>query len=284
LISAIFFGFFDLVASLLILLAFMIFRWAVIAAPLIGTVALLRPASSGLKRIGNAVVAAIFNILIFGAGAAIYLLAVDVITSTSALAGWLQVVLIGLCGVAGWILLRPYQRLTQLGGGSGGDETTLRDRLLGRTRTKEETVTDGSQPVTADSRVRPETRADSSVLLSSRDETADDTSTTPRRGTPTEIRVAGGASGDRVEARPDVSRGGGAAPVPARQPVAEPDTEREVIAGNEVRIVRDEPAYQVYVPDSRQTPTYDNEPDEPSEANQPLFVPDEWRDEYANRS
>ena len=291
LISAVFFGLFDLVASLLILLAFMIFRWAVIAAPLIGTVALLRPASSGLKRIGNAVVAAIFNILIFGAGAAIYLLAVDVITSTSALAGWLQVVLVGLCGLAGWILLRPYQRLTQLGGGSGGDETTLGDRLLARTRTKEETVTDGPQPVGADHRVRPETRADGSVLIASRAETADDTSTAKsQRGTPTDVRVAGGGTvvaRDRAEARSDVPRGaGGAAAVPPpRPPSTEPDTEREVIGGNEVRIVRDEPAgHQVYVPDSRQTTTPDYDIDEAPEANQPLFVPDEWRDEYSNRS
>ncbi|MGH2603523.1 MAG: MFS transporter, partial [Dehalococcoidia bacterium] len=73
LLSAVFFGFFDIVASMLILLSFMIFRWAVIAAPLLGTVALLRPASGGLRRMGNAVVAGIFNIVIFGAGAAIYL-------------------------------------------------------------------------------------------------------------------------------------------------------------------------------------------------------------------
>jgi hypothetical protein len=115
LVSAIMFALFDLTASLLVLLGFVIFRWAVIAAPIIGTVAILRPASAGFRRLVNAVVAALFNIIIFGAGAAIYLFAFDLIM-TASLPGWLQVVLVWLCGVVGWLLLRPYRRITQLGG------------------------------------------------------------------------------------------------------------------------------------------------------------------------
>jgi hypothetical protein len=110
------FAMFDLTASLLVLLGFLIFRWAVIAAPILGTVGLLRPASAGIRRLANAVVAAVFNIAIFGTGAAIYLFAVDLIMNTASLPGWLQVVLIWLCGVVGWLLLRPYRRITQLGG------------------------------------------------------------------------------------------------------------------------------------------------------------------------
>src|SRR6185312_306506 len=102
-------------ASLLVLMGFLIFRWAVIAAPLLGTVGLLRPASAGIRRLANAVVAAIFNIIILGTGAAIYLFAVDLIMSTATLPGWLQVVLVWLVGVVGWLLLRPYRRITQLG-------------------------------------------------------------------------------------------------------------------------------------------------------------------------
>ncbi len=116
LLAASLFAMFDLTASLLVLLGFLIFRWAVIAAPILGTIGLLRPASAGLRRLGNAVVAALFNIAIFGTGAAIYLFAVDLIMNTASLAGWLQVVLIWLCGVVGWLLLRPYRRITQLGG------------------------------------------------------------------------------------------------------------------------------------------------------------------------
>ncbi|MEV4658975.1 MFS transporter [Micromonospora sp. NPDC049301] len=115
-LASLLFAMFDLTASVLVLLGFLIFRWAVIAAPILGTVGLMRPASAGLRRLANAVVAAVFNIAIFGTGAAIYLFAVDLIMSTATLPGWLQVVLVWLCGVVGWLLLRPYRRITQLGG------------------------------------------------------------------------------------------------------------------------------------------------------------------------
>lgn len=115
-LSAFLFAMFDITAALLVLLGFLLFRWAVIAAPILGTVGLLRPASTGIRRLGNAVVAALFNIVVFGAGAAVYLFAVDLIMGTASLPGWLQVVLVWLTGVVGWILLRPYRRITQLGG------------------------------------------------------------------------------------------------------------------------------------------------------------------------
>src|SRR5689334_7800662 len=115
-LAAFMFAMFDVTASILVLLGFLVFRWAVIAAPILGTVGLLRPASAGIRRLGNAVVAAIFNIAIFGTGAAIYLFAVDLIMNTASLPGWLQVILVWLCGVVGWLLLRPYRRVTQLGG------------------------------------------------------------------------------------------------------------------------------------------------------------------------
>ncbi len=59
-------------------------------------VGLMRPASAGIRRLANAVVAAVFNIAIFGTGAAIYLFAVDLIMNTPTLPGWLQVVLVWL--------------------------------------------------------------------------------------------------------------------------------------------------------------------------------------------
>ncbi len=115
-LSSLFFAMFDVTASILVLIGFLIFRWAVIAAPILGTIGILRPASAGLRRLANAVIAAIFNIIIFGTGAAIYLYAVDLIMDTSTLPGWLQVTLMWLCGVVGWLLLRPYRRITQMGG------------------------------------------------------------------------------------------------------------------------------------------------------------------------
>lgn len=115
-LAALFFALFDLTSSLLVLLGFLVFRWAVIAAPVLGTVGILRPASSGIRRLANAVLAAIFNIVIFGTGASIYLFAVSLIIGTDSIPGWLQVVLILLTGVVGWLLLRPHRRITQLGG------------------------------------------------------------------------------------------------------------------------------------------------------------------------
>src|SRR5690606_11781473 len=91
LLAAVLFAMFDITASLLVLLGFLIFRWAVVAAPILGTIGLLRPASAGIRRLANAVVAALFNIAIFGTGAAIYLFAVDLVMSTPTLPGWLQV-------------------------------------------------------------------------------------------------------------------------------------------------------------------------------------------------
>jgi hypothetical protein len=64
----------------------------------------------------------LFNIVIFGTGAAVYLYAVDLIMNTASLPGWLQIILVWLCGIVGWLLLRPYRRITQLG---GKDPTSL---------------------------------------------------------------------------------------------------------------------------------------------------------------
>lgn len=119
-LAAISYASFDIVASLLVLLGFLVIRWAVIAAPALGTIGLLRPASAGIRRLVNAVLAAMFNVVIFGTGAAIYLFAVNLIMSTPSLPGWLQVTLVLLCGVVGWILLRPHTRITQLSGSSSG--------------------------------------------------------------------------------------------------------------------------------------------------------------------
>jgi hypothetical protein len=41
---------------------------------------------------------------------------VDLIMSTASIPAWLQVTLVWLSGIVGWLLLRPYRRITQLGG------------------------------------------------------------------------------------------------------------------------------------------------------------------------
>jgi hypothetical protein len=176
-LAALFFALFDIVASVLVLLGFLIFRWAVIAAPILGTVGLLRPASGGIRRLANAVVAAIFNIAIFGTGAAVYLFAVDLIMSNATLPGWLQVVLVWLCGLVGWLLLRPYRRITQLGGKDSTSAITSAGswhrRFFGDLRESKLAVStpggtnEPEQPARRrellESRTRPEARVDDTV-------------------------------------------------------------------------------------------------------------------------
>jgi hypothetical protein len=146
-LSALSYAAFDIIASLLVLLGFLVIRWAVIAAPALGTVGLLRPASAGIRRLVNAVLAALFNIAIFGTGAAVYLFAVDLIMSTPTLPGWLQVTLVLLCGVVGWLLLRPYSRITQLTGASSGREIiTTRPPVTPATAKVEISTSDGKVP------------------------------------------------------------------------------------------------------------------------------------------
>ncbi len=179
-LSALFFALFDITASILVLLGFLIFRWAVIAAPILGTIGMLRPASTGIRRLANAVIAAIFNIIIFGTGAAIYLFAVDLIMSTPTLPAWLQVTLILLTGIVGWLLLRPYRRITQFGGGdsarqiatASGSRSFFRDlrtaATLGVAAPAVESMVDrrrgaGGPIPDAQSTHRPETRTDDGV-------------------------------------------------------------------------------------------------------------------------
>ncbi|MFG1926173.1 MFS transporter [Cryptosporangium sp. NPDC048952] len=109
---------FDLMASILIIIAFLIIRLAVIFLPAIAVVGILRPASGPLRGLFRTVVAAILNCVIFGVGASVYLLALELITSTASLAGWQQILLIFLTGLVMWLLLRPFRRLTSLAGGN----------------------------------------------------------------------------------------------------------------------------------------------------------------------
>ncbi|MEO3925352.1 MFS transporter [Micromonosporaceae bacterium B7E4] len=246
-LAAILFAMFDLTASLLVLLGFLLFRWAVIAAPVLGTVGLLRPASAGLRRLGNAVVAAVFNIAIFGTGAAIYLFAVDLVMSTPTIPGWLQVVLVWLCGVVGWLLLRPYRRITQLGGGRDSAEVIgsagswhrrfFRDvrsasRLENESEERDVRVKNRNVLV-QQTNVRPEARHEDPAqsAAGSRSETSTDRGTDPPDTPPAD---APGGSGSR----PGRGR-------PSRRRPAE-WTEPDVPVEN--------PSYVIYRPDSAPAP------------------------------
>jgi len=194
-LAALCFALFDLTASLLVLLGFVIFRWAVIAAPVLGTVGILRPASASVRRLVNIVVAAVFNIVMFGTGAAVYLFAVSVIIQTDSIPGWLQVVLILLTGTVGWILLRPYRRITQLGGKDPSKTITsiggwhrLFFRDLKRAQAEERAETSGSAraPIVVRTQTRPEARDEDTAVVQPAQQRPEETSTPPSK---TPIRV-----------------------------------------------------------------------------------------------
>ncbi|WP_051703776.1 hypothetical protein [Glycomyces sp. NRRL B-16210] len=127
LLTAIFFSLFDLTASILIILGFMIVRFAIVALPIIGTLALLRPAGGPFKRLINTVLGATINVAIFSLAAVIYVWASSRILAT-AMPVWLQVVMIGLLGVAAWLLLRPGRRIAGMVGGRGPSDVLFARR------------------------------------------------------------------------------------------------------------------------------------------------------------
>ena len=257
-LAAIMFAMFDLTASLLVLLGFLIFRWAVIAAPILGTVGLLRPASSGIRRLANAVVAAIFNIAIFGTGAAIYLFAVDLIMNTASLAGWLQVVLVWLVGVVGWLLLRPYRRITQLGGKDGTAAITsagswhrrfFRDMreaakldVVDAGGTNEPQIGKGRTVYVDQSNLRPEARLEDPTHNAA-----------GRSGTPVAVPTRGGTSTvrpDGNETTHDSSEPGDRAPVPVTASATRP---RRPSTWTEPDVAERPASFAIYRPETGST-------------------------------
>ncbi len=256
-LAAVLFAMFDLVASLLVLLGFLLFRWAVIAAPILGTIGLMRPASAGLRRLGNAVVAAVFNIAIFGTGAAIYLFAVDLIMNTPTLPGWLQVVLVWLCGVVGWLLLRPYRRITQLGGkenseasGAGGSwhRRFFRDmRTAARLEEAEagqraESATGRTRGAVAEqTRLRPESRREDPAHAPARSETLTVPGTEPRQ------RPDGRERADETVVREDSPR--------VARSASPPRLRRQPTTWTEPDVPEENPSFVIYRPGSTERTT-----------------------------
>ncbi len=215
---------FDIVASLLVLLGFLIIRWAVVAAPALGTVGLLRPASAGLRRLVNAVIAAAINIAIFGTGAAVYLFAVDLIMSTASLPGWLQVTLVLLCGVVGWMLLRPYTRITQLSGRSSGAALlTARPAAVTTTSTSTTSVDVSHDGQRNEGRLELEVKEELKTVLQRAEASPTAESTRQRAWATADVpetdsgfAIYRPASVPHQPAPPTVGDGGSARPQPAR--------------------------------------------------------------------
>jgi hypothetical protein len=204
LLTAIFFSLFDLTASILIILGFMIVRFAIVALPIIGTIALLRPAGGPFKRLVNTVLGAIINVAIFSLAAVIYIWASSRILATT-MPVWLQVVLIGLLGVAAWLLLRPGRRIVGLAQGGG-----VADSFLGRRSSDPERNAERERERMVQRRddARPEEVSDTVRTTRKGD-------TLPEQQTSTE-RPAG-ASGQTTSSSTGGSSGGGEVYRPARK-------------------------------------------------------------------
>lgn len=123
------FAAFDMTASVVILFGFLIFRIAIILLPLLATVGLHLHASSGVRRIFHTVVAAVFNIVVFGAGAGLYLMAVDLILRGPLVPAF-QMVVIALTGVLLGVALHPLRHLWHTATGRSRADDGLLTRLV----------------------------------------------------------------------------------------------------------------------------------------------------------
>ncbi|MFC4337068.1 hypothetical protein [Salininema proteolyticum] len=213
LLTAVFFSLFDLTSSFLIILGFMVVRFAVIALPIIGTIALLKPAGGPFKRLVNIVLASIINVMVFAVAAVVYLYAASLILQAN-LPSWLQIVLIALVGLAAWMLLRPFRRLASMQGAQGAKDTLLgrsedRDNAARRQARDTEDINDNVSKMREQNERRPETRTfggQNSGQAGESGRTGVDQSSAVRDSRPTGFQAPGQSSS---AARNDVYRPSG---------------------------------------------------------------------------
>ncbi len=165
LLSAVIYVIFDMLASFVILLGFLIFRVAVIALPVVGTIGVAYAFSGPFIRVVNTVVAAMFNIMIFGAGGGTFLTVVDKIFNSD-LPAPAQLFGVGLTAVALTVLLRPWRNVLRiLGAPEAADSAGPVGRVWRRLKEGHETPQSGPEthtepPAGSDSaRTRPEATA-----------------------------------------------------------------------------------------------------------------------------
>ncbi len=109
---------FLLISALLLIGSFLIVRLAVMLFPAFATMGLFPPARGIVTGTGRVVGAALVNAVIFGVGAAVTVLGIGLILDPdSRLPGWLALVLMPLFSFVMWFALKPFRRLTTMGGG-----------------------------------------------------------------------------------------------------------------------------------------------------------------------
>lgn len=106
---------FLLVSSVLILIAFVLVRFAVIFFPVVATFSVSYQFRGMLKGLANVVAAAVVNCIAFGAGASVAILCIGVLLSpTSQLPIVLRLLLVCLTTVIMWSVLKPFTKLTTM--------------------------------------------------------------------------------------------------------------------------------------------------------------------------
>jgi hypothetical protein len=108
-LSAVAFASFDVIASFMILLGFLLVRIAVVFLPVVATWGVLEPASNALRKLIDRTIGALFNIIRYGAMSGLYLWAVVTIFK-SPLSGGFQILAVLLAAVACWLIIRPTKR------------------------------------------------------------------------------------------------------------------------------------------------------------------------------
>lgn len=129
LLGAVMFSAFDVAASIVILFGFLVFRVAIVLLPVLGVIGIFQPASAGLRRIFHMTAAAIANIVMFGAGAGLYLTFVDLVFR-SPLPGVAQLNAVALLGVASFLVLHPVRQLVSTATGRSRAKDGLVTRLF----------------------------------------------------------------------------------------------------------------------------------------------------------
>ncbi len=104
------FSLFDSIASLLIIVAFGVIRFAIIVAPLIGTVGIFYYTSSGIRRVVHMTTAAVFNVFMFGGYAGIYLMLTGKVFDADGLPGFAKPLIILIIGGLGLVMLYPLRQ------------------------------------------------------------------------------------------------------------------------------------------------------------------------------
>jgi hypothetical protein len=102
-------------SAVLIIAAYIIVRLAVMLFPAVATIGVVHSFRGLVQGVANVVMAAVINCVVFAVGAALNLLAIQIVLSpTSRLPTWLGLLLAALTALVMWFALKPFTRLTKM--------------------------------------------------------------------------------------------------------------------------------------------------------------------------